>query len=68
VRSGFGIMLMPAMAGVPAGLVARPMQGVAPHEVMLVAVAGRPSGRAAATFMKAARARAWPSGMETITA
>lgn len=60
VRSGFGIMLAPATANVPPDLVARPVEGVPPHEIVLIAVAGRPFGRAAATFMKAARARHWP--------
>lgn len=59
VRAGFGIMLMPATAEVPPGLVRRPIEGVPPHEVVLVSVAGRPPGRAASTFVKAARARQW---------
>jgi DNA-binding transcriptional LysR family regulator len=66
VRAGFGIMLLPAMAQVPPDLVGRPVDGVPPHEVMLLAVAGRPYGRAAATFMKAARARSWVEAADLV--
>ncbi len=43
----------------PDGLHRRPVAGPAAHDVVLVAVAGRPAVHAADTFIKLARAREW---------
>ena len=63
VRAGVGIALSTERTAVPDGLRKRPVMGLAAHDVLLVAVAGRPFTRAAHAFIKLARAREW--GMET---
>ncbi len=58
-RAGLGITAS-TQRSVPApGLRQRPVAGQATHEVLLVAVAGRPFPRAADAFIKLARARDW---------
>ena len=59
VRAGLGVAFSTRRAGVPGGLRTRPVAGQPPHEVLLVAVAGRPFTRAADAFIKLARARDW---------
>ena len=59
VHAGFGIAASTRRALPPAGLSVRPVAGQATHDVMLVAVAGRPFPRAADAFIKLARARNW---------
>lgn len=58
VRAGLGIAASTRRAA-PAGLRSRPVAEQAPHDVLLVAVAGRPFSRAADAFIKLARARNW---------
>jgi len=63
VRAGLGVGLSTELAAVPDGLHKRPVAGQAVHDVLLVAVAGRPFTRAADAFIKLARAREWgPAG------
>ena len=59
VRGGLGIALSTERAVVPGGLRKRPVAGARPHDVLLVAVAGRPFTRTADAFIKLARAREW---------
>ena len=59
VRAGLGIAASTRRADLPAGLRRRLVAGQAPHDVVLVAVAGRPFPRAADAFIKLARARDW---------
>ncbi len=59
VRAGLGVALSTELAALPDGLRMRPMAGQAAHDVLLVAVAGRPFSRAADAFTKLARAREW---------
>jgi len=59
VRAGLGIAASTQRAAAPAGLRLRPVAEQAPHDVLLVAVAGRPFSRAADAFIKLARARNW---------
>ncbi len=59
VRAGLGIALSTEWAAAPEGLHKRPLMGQAAHDVLLVAVAGRPFTRAAHAFIKLARAREW---------
>lgn len=59
VRAGLGVALSTELAGVPAGLQQLSVAGRVPHDVLLVAVAGRPFTKAADAFIKLARARAW---------
>jgi DNA-binding transcriptional LysR family regulator len=59
VRAGLGVTILARRARPPLGLRLRPIAGQAPHDVLLVAVAGRPFPRAADTFIKLARARDW---------
>ncbi len=59
VRAGLGIAASTRRAPPPPGLRLRPVAGQAPHDVLLVAVAGRPFPRAADAFIKLARARDW---------
>lgn len=66
VRAGLGVALSTELAAVPDGLQMRPMVGRAAHDVLLVAVAGRPFTRAAEAFIKLARAREW--GTATVPA
>lgn len=63
VRAGLGVALSTERTTAPDGLRKRPVEGQAAHDVLLVAVAGRPFTRAAHAFIKLARAREW--GMET---
>jgi len=63
VRAGRGVAVSTERAAPPEVLHRRPLVWRAAHDILLVAVAGRPSTRAADAFMKLARARAWqPSG------
>ncbi len=59
VRGGLGIALSTERAVVPEGLRKRPVAGAGRHDVLLVAVAGRPFSRTADAFIKLARAREW---------
>ena len=59
VRAGLGIAASTRRAAAPAGLRSRPVAEQVPHDVLLVAVAGRPFSRAADAFIKLARARNW---------
>ena len=59
VQAGFGLALSTARHGVPVGVVSRPLAPAQPFEVVVAAIAGRPSSRAADTFLKLARARSW---------
>ncbi len=59
VRAGLGIALSTRRAAVPDGLRQRAVSGQLPHDVLLLAVAGRPFTRAADAFIKLARARDW---------
>jgi len=59
VRAGLGIAASTRRAAPAPGLRQRPLAGQMPHEVLLVAVAGRPFPRAADAFIKLARARDW---------
>jgi DNA-binding transcriptional LysR family regulator len=59
VRAGLGIAASTWREPLPPGLRQRLVAGQAPHEVLLVAVAGRPFPRAADAFIKLARARDW---------
>lgn len=59
VRAGLGITASTQRAVPAPGLRQLPVAGQMPHEVLLVAVAGRPFPRAAAAFIKLARARDW---------
>lgn len=59
VRAGLGIGASTRREAFPLGLRQRLVAGQAPHEVLLVAVAGRPFPRAADAFIKLARARDW---------
>lgn len=59
VRGGLGVALSTERAIVPGGLRKRPVAGTRPHDVLLVAVAGRPFTRTADAFIKLARAREW---------
>jgi LysR family hydrogen peroxide-inducible transcriptional activator len=61
VRSGLGIAFSTDLAVLPDGMRKRRLEGMASHDVDLVAVAGRPFCRAADAFIKLARARAWQS-------
>lgn len=62
VRAGLGIAASTRRMA-PAGLRSRLVVGQAPHDVLLVAVAGRPFSRAADAFIKLARAGNWePEG------
>ena len=64
VRAGLGVALSTELATLPDGLNKRPLAGQQAHDVMLVAVAGRPSMRAADAFIKLARARDWKYGQD----
>ncbi len=66
VRAGLGIALSTERSAVPDGIHKRRIEGHAAHDVLLVAVAGRPFTRAAHAFIKLARAREW--GEETAPA
>jgi LysR family hydrogen peroxide-inducible transcriptional activator len=59
VRAGLGIAASTRRAPLPAGLRRRPVAEQVPHDVLLVAAAGRPFPRAADAFTKLARARDW---------
>ena len=59
VRAGLGVAFSTERAVLPDGLDRRPVAGQAAHDVVLVAVAGRPAVRAADAFIKLARAREW---------
>ena len=59
VRAGLGLGLSTEHAALPEGLRRRPVAGQSAHDVLLVAVAGRPFTSAADAFIKLARARAW---------
>ncbi len=59
VRAGLGIALSTERTAVPGGVHKRRVEGQAAHDVLLVAVAGRPFTRAAHAFIKLARAREW---------
>ena len=61
VRAGFGIASSTELTALPQGLHKRPVAGQAAHDVVLVAVAGRPFTRVADAFIKLARAREWQS-------
>ena len=59
VRAGLGIGYTTELTVLPDGLHKQPVAGLATHDVVLVAVAGRPSAKAADAFIKLARARNW---------
>lgn len=59
VRAGLGIALSTERTAAPDGICKRPLAEQAAHDVLLVAVAGRPFTRAAHAFIKLARAREW---------
>ncbi len=59
VRAGLGVGYTTALAALPNGLHKQPVEGLAAHDVVLVAVAGRLPMRAADAFIKLARARSW---------
>ena len=59
IRTGFGIAVSTDLNDVPPGLQKRPVTGQRAHDVLLVAVAGRPFTRGADAFIKLARARDW---------
>lgn len=59
VRAGLGIAASTQRAPLPAGLRTRPVAEQVPHDVLLVAAAGRPFPRAADAFIRLARARNW---------
>lgn len=59
VRAGLGVALTTERAALPDGLHRRVVAGQAAHDVVLVAVAGRPVGHAAGAFIKLARAQEW---------
>lgn len=63
VRAGLGIALSTERAAAPDGVRKRPLAEQAAHDVLLVAVAGRPFTRAAHAFIKLARAREWDAGI-----
>ena len=62
VRAGLGIALSTERTALPDGLRKRLVMGQAAHDVLLVAVAGRPFTPAAHAFIKLARAREWGMG------
>jgi LysR family hydrogen peroxide-inducible transcriptional activator len=64
VRGGLGIACSTELTSLPTGLRKRPLEGAANHDVVLVAVAGRPFSRAADAFVKLTRARQWPTGIQ----
>ncbi len=61
VRAGLGVGFTTELAMLPDGLRKQPVAGLATHDVVLVAVAGRPPVQAADAFVKLARARNWGS-------
>ena len=61
VRAGLGVGFSTELAAPVEGLHRKPLAWRAAHDVLLVAVAGRPFTRAADAFIKLARARAWQS-------
>jgi DNA-binding transcriptional LysR family regulator len=61
VRAGLGVALSTELAAPMEGLHRRPLARRDAHDVILVAVAGRPFTGAADAFIKLARARAWQS-------
>ena len=65
VRAGLGVALSTELAAPSPGLHRTPLAGQAAHDVVLVAVAGRPFARAADAFIKLARARAWQPASST---
>lgn len=62
VQAGLGIAVSTERTRAPEGVSTRPVAGQAAHDVLLVAVAGRPFTRAADAFIKLARARDWNTG------
>ncbi len=62
IRAGFGVAVSTDLNAVPAGLQKRPVMGHLAHDVLLVAVAGRPFTRVTDAFIKLTRARDWPTG------
>ncbi len=63
VRAGLGVALSTELAAPVEGLHRKPLAWRAAHDVLLVAVAGRPFTRAADAFIKLARARSWRSSV-----
>lgn len=59
VRAGLGVGHTTELALLPEGLCKRRVAGLATHDVVLVAVAGRLPAPAAAAFVNLARARNW---------
>ena len=59
VRAGLGVAVSTLRATRPPGLQAVAVPEMAAHDVVLMAVAGRPHSRAADAFMKLVRARGW---------
>lgn len=59
VQAGFGLALSTARQCLPKGLVGRPLEPARKIEIVVAAIAGRPSSRAADAFLKLARARSW---------
>ena len=68
VRAGLGVAATTERAAPPAALHRQPVACRAAHDVVLVAVAGRPFTRAADAFIKLARARGWqPATQPSVT-
>lgn len=61
VQAGFGLAFSTARHGLPPGLASRPLAPARHLDVVVAAIAGRPSAPAAGTFIKLARARGWGS-------
>ena len=59
VQAGFGLALSTARHHLPPGLVSRPLAPARHLDVVVAAMAGRPTARAAGAFLKLARARDW---------
>jgi len=59
VRAGFGLALPTARHPLPAGMVSRRVEPQQQLNVVVAAIAGRPTSRAADAFLRLARARDW---------
>jgi len=59
VRAGFGLALSTARHPLPAGMVSRRVEPPQQLNVVVAAIAGRPTSRAADAFLRLARARDW---------
>lgn len=59
VQAGFGLALSTGRHPLPLGMVSRPLEPAQQINVVVAAIAGRPSSRATDAFLKLARARSW---------